>query len=428
MIWIRTNYQKFRKHFKDRGFFCAVWRGIKYFIYLIRKYRLERNLRIGKKVIKNKNTEVICFNKNIKIYYQGKEITKDVGLNTSLLIKDKCFALPQAKWKVKFKEPHRLSLQVKWKKIGILQKWEINLVSPEKIIWDINMEVKRDIKVDERKASIMVSSLYKRWINSYEEGFFPVIRNWEEIPLQLKESKFIGVRNFENDLPNIIFDYAKNYFKTSPSIQNTGKENNARVLNACMGKEEYKEGKYPYFKGEILLIDDEQILEDYIEKAREELTKKIFIKGKENFKVVLVNLPWEKDGKWGVRAGSRWPHIKTEEENNYQPFPFFLAYSASLLKNNGFEVYLIDCLAEKMDFIKLKQKIKEIKPHLLLAETSTPSLYNDLEILKQLSGDFLIALSGPEANIRKKEFLERNPFIDFVLVGEYEVTLLELVK
>ncbi|MCM8784405.1 MAG: radical SAM protein [Candidatus Omnitrophica bacterium] len=428
MMWIKSNYQKFRKHFKDKGFFYALWRGIKYFVYLIKKYKGEKKLHFKKKTLKKGGTEVVCFDKNIKIFWKEKEITKDVGLNTSLIIKGNCFTSPKAKWKVKIIDTDILSILVIWKKIPIRQDWLIKLVSPDKIVWLVDIEIKKDISFEERKASIMVSSLYKRWINSYEEGFFPVIRNWEEIPLQLKESKFIGVRTFENDLLNIIFDYAKNYFKTSPSLQNTGKENNARVLNACMGKEDYKKGKYPYFRGEILLIKDEQILENYIEKARGEFTKKIFLNKKDDFKVVLVNLPWQRDGKWGVRAGSRWPHIKTEEENNYQPFPFFLAYSASLLKNNGFEVYLIDCLAEKIDFIKLKQKIKEIKPQLLLAETSTPSLYNDLEILEQLSGNFPIALSGPEANIRKKEFLERNPFIDFVLVGEYEVTLLELVK
>jgi radical SAM superfamily enzyme YgiQ (UPF0313 family) len=426
---LKSNYQRFRKHFRDRGFFYALWRGIKYFIYLIRRYRVARNLRIRKKAIKNKDIEIVCFSKEIKIFYKGKEITKDVGLNTSLIIKGNCLISPQAKWKVKLINPSTLYLCIKWRKLPILQNWEIKIVSPDKIVWMADIEIKKEIKVEERKASIMISPEYKRWINSFEEGFFPLIRNWEEIDLKLKDSKFIGARSLgKKDLPALIYDFSQNYYKSFPSIQNTDKANFAHVLNVCMKEMDYKKGKYSYFKGEILIIENEQMLEDRLERARKELVKSLPLNKKEKFKVALVNLPWQNNGHWGVRAGSRWPHIKTEEENHYQPFPFFLAYAAALLKENNFQVYLIDCLAQKMTAENLKNKLERICPHLLVAETSTPSLENDLEILRQLKGDLLAALCGPELTIRNITFLEKNPFIDFVLVGEYELTLLELIK
>ena len=122
-------------------------------------------------------------------------------------------------------------------------------------------------------------------------------------------------------------------------------------------------------------------------------------------KILLVNLPWKNGNQWGVRAGSRWPHIKTVPEQGYLPYPFFLAYSAALLKKEGFEVRLIDALAEELPPKLFLKKVVFEKPDLLVAETSTPSLLSDLEILSSLPAEMPIALCGPEANIRNTAFI-----------------------
>ncbi|MFH0985852.1 MAG: cobalamin-dependent protein [Candidatus Omnitrophota bacterium] len=145
-------------------------------------------------------------------------------------------------------------------------------------------------------------------------------------------------------------------------------------------------------------------------------------------KVFLVNLPWKRGGLWGVRAGSRWPHIKTARERHYLPFPFFMAYAAALLKREGFEVRLIDALAEEMPMPRLLSLIRDEKPDLLLAETSTPSLPHDLSMIQKLPPGIPVALCGPEIHIRDVQFLGRHPRITYVMVGEYEITLLELVQ
>ncbi len=129
-----------------------------------------------------------------------------------------------------------------------------------------------------------------------------------------------------------------------------------------------------------------------------------------------------------MRAGSRWPHIKTAREKEYLPFPFFLAYAASLLKREGFEVELVDSLAQELSVRDFFKVVSREKPDLLVAETSTPSLKNDLGILEKISEDLPVALCGPEANIRDPKFLSRHKFIRYVFAGEYEFTLLELAQ
>ncbi|MDD5560766.1 MAG: radical SAM protein [Candidatus Omnitrophica bacterium] len=144
-------------------------------------------------------------------------------------------------------------------------------------------------------------------------------------------------------------------------------------------------------------------------------------------KIILANLPWKSFGKTGVRAGSRWPHLKGPTEKDYLPFPFFLAYAAALLKQNNFDVELVDAIAEKKSYGTFFRQIRKINPQLLVCETSTVSLIHDMGILEKIGKDIPIAICGPDITIRQPAFLKKYPFIKYVLVGEYEFTLLDLV-
>lgn len=151
-------------------------------------------------------------------------------------------------------------------------------------------------------------------------------------------------------------------------------------------------------------------------------------------KTLLVNPPWRKDDRYGVRAGSRWPFTtklqKGKKIPGYMPFPFFLAYSAALLEKNGFDVGLVDGVAEGHTTGEFFEKVKTFRPDLVLIETSTPSIYTDLEIAKDLKEQFemQIAISGPHASVYSHEILENSTSVDYVLKGEYEYILLELVE
>jgi len=147
----------------------------------------------------------------------------------------------------------------------------------------------------------------------------------------------------------------------------------------------------------------------------------------EQLKFLLANIPWQREQLSGVRAGSRWPHIRPDMERDYLPFPFFLAYAASLLQKNGKKVILIDAIAEDMTQLDFLDKISSMGVGYLVAETSVPSFSEDLALLKQISerGISLI-LCGPNAQMYQPSFLKDHSFVDLVLCGEYEETLLEL--
>ncbi|MFC1666931.1 B12-binding domain-containing radical SAM protein [Candidatus Omnitrophota bacterium] len=145
-------------------------------------------------------------------------------------------------------------------------------------------------------------------------------------------------------------------------------------------------------------------------------------------KIVLANLPWRHFGRKGVRAGSRWPHIKAPSERDYMPFPFFLAQATALLRKYDFDADLLDAIADGVSYKYFFKMMHKVKPGLLVCETSTVTLDHDLRLLNRIEKTIPIVLCGPDVNIRKPSFLKNHGFIDYVIVGEYEFTLLDLVR
>ncbi|MDP8253474.1 MAG: radical SAM protein [Candidatus Kaelpia aquatica] len=144
-------------------------------------------------------------------------------------------------------------------------------------------------------------------------------------------------------------------------------------------------------------------------------------------KVALLNMPWKCHGLWGVRAGSRWPHLRhSSNERDYLPYPFFLGYAAALLKENGFNIILVDAIAEQIEVTDFIRTLEKEKPDLIVAETSTPSLGHDLSLAQRIRNIAPVAFCGPEQNIQSIDFFKKNDFIDYILIGEYENILLEL--
>jgi len=148
-------------------------------------------------------------------------------------------------------------------------------------------------------------------------------------------------------------------------------------------------------------------------------------------KILLANPPWIEKNQIGHRAGARFPFmVEKTRKDFFVPFPFFLAYSTSLLKKNGINAKIIDSIAEGESYEKFYEKVKNFHPDVLLIETSTPSFPNDINVAKHIKDTLgtKIAFSGPHVSAFREKILEEFPFVDFVLYGEYEFTILDLAK
>jgi len=148
-------------------------------------------------------------------------------------------------------------------------------------------------------------------------------------------------------------------------------------------------------------------------------------------KILLANPPCRiplRGGKerYFVRAGSRWPFSivkKREEPLAYLPFPFYLAYAASLLERHGFNVEVLDSIAMNQTEEEFLKKVKQIKPDLIFFETSTPTIKQDLALAREIKEKFhpIVCLAGAHASHFPEEILTKNYFVDYIFLREYEL-------
>lgn len=390
--------------------------------------------------IKNGGVSLSYKDQTTRLFWRGEEITFKSGfnaaINTAGIWTDSSFG----KWEIINKGKDFFILKNIWRQLPIICIWKFRIDKKGYIQWTIHMEVQEFLEIDERRVAIVISPSYKAWVSSYEEGRFPSIIGWQDMPLENFSSRLVGVRfSKENILPSFTLEFEDNKFgRTLPLIQNTSPEIGSRLIGAsfkdAVDRRCYRESTYIFFSGKIHIYKDEKALDNKIQKRKrislDNLKRKRKIYKNKDVKVSLVNMVWQKHERNGVRAGSRWPHIKDISEGEYLPFPFFLAYSVSLLRKNNINVDMIDFAALEVPEERFLKDLSQREFDILVTETSTPSFYYDMELLKKISFslDVPIVLCGCHPEIYKPEFLEKYSFIDFVLFGEYELTLLEFVK
>ncbi len=111
-------------------------------------------------------------------------------------------------------------------------------------------------------------------------------------------------------------------------------------------------------------------------------------------------------------------------------YPMWLCYAAGLLESAGFEVKVIDAPARGLDHSQIYKMASEFCPSLVVVDTSTPSIANDVSVasrIKELTGGFTV-LVGTHPSVLPEETLKINGAIDAVARREYEYTILDLAK
>lgn len=155
-------------------------------------------------------------------------------------------------------------------------------------------------------------------------------------------------------------------------------------------------------------------------------------------KVLLANPSCKEDinrkyERYYIRSGSRWPHSGVKLKGiipHYLPFPFFLAYTAALLKEASFDVYVIDAIALDISEENFLERIQKINPHIIFYEATTPTIDYDLYLAEKIKNfaDPIVIIGGAHASFFASQIVKDNESIDFILKGEYEWTLLDLLK
>jgi len=135
-------------------------------------------------------------------------------------------------------------------------------------------------------------------------------------------------------------------------------------------------------------------------------------------KIVLINPDFDEVG----------DNKNFEKAVNIIP-PLGLMYIASVLEKHGFEVKIIDCYLEKSK-INLGEILKKESPDIVGISTATPTFGDVTRIARMIRNNFpdiFIVIGGYHVSAIPRQAMSSGLF-DFGVIGEGEITFLELVK
>jgi radical SAM superfamily enzyme YgiQ (UPF0313 family) len=144
-------------------------------------------------------------------------------------------------------------------------------------------------------------------------------------------------------------------------------------------------------------------------------------------RVLLINPPAAdgvrqvREGRCMQRAGA-WTAVWT---------PISLATCAAVLRRDGHQVRLRDCIVEDLDFKALAHIIGAFRPELVVFNAVTPALVSDLGTarwVKAVCPQARCAAIGIHGTALPAETLELEPALDAVVRGEPELTVADLAS
>ena len=141
-------------------------------------------------------------------------------------------------------------------------------------------------------------------------------------------------------------------------------------------------------------------------------------------KILLLNPPF-------LPKFSRFSRSPAVTKSGTIYFPNWHAYAAGWCEKSGHKVMLLDSPARELGRQESYKLIEEFKPGIVVVYTSTPSIYNDVEIageIKSLLPDCFVVLAGPHVSALPAETLALDVRVDAVARGEYDQTLVELAE
>lgn len=139
---------------------------------------------------------------------------------------------------------------------------------------------------------------------------------------------------------------------------------------------------------------------------------------------MVINEPYVK----GFNRTQRWA---ARTRGRVLRAPDWLAYATAVLEEAGIETKLFDFPAMDWDKQDLLRLVRNEAPDVVVLDSTTPSIYSDIEcarICKQESGARVVMV-GPHVSALPIETLSSaDGALDAVCVGEYDLTVLDVVR
>ncbi len=141
-------------------------------------------------------------------------------------------------------------------------------------------------------------------------------------------------------------------------------------------------------------------------------------------KILVINEPFVKDfcrtQRWAARTRGRVLRA-----------PDWLAYATAVLEKDGIDAELYDFPALGWNKKRLALLIKEKRPDFAVLDSTTPSIYSDIECAKIVkdNSSAKVIMVGPHISSLPKATLElADGAVDVACIGEYDYTVRDSIK
>ncbi len=204
-----------------------------------------------------------------RLFWEGTEITKDLGLYSSILSKEVWYDSSQAYWKVRKSQKGKLTAIGFWPWIPISQTWEFSLSNEKTVLWRISNEIWDEAVLEKGQVSLMLSNKYKEWfVYKKASGKFPdrfIQHNgvfWDRLwcgdtasPIGVKKCKLKKTFLDRQFLPALIYSCSADYQGRYSIIENTDNLFQARILQCELSpSQRYNAEGNKYFGAQIKII------------------------------------------------------------------------------------------------------------------------------------------------------------------------------
>lgn len=117
----------------------------------------------------------------------------------------------------------------------------------------------------------------------------------------------------------------------------------------------------------------------------------------------------------------------------YLPPPTGLLVLAAYVEEElpEIEIEILDCQAERKDWKGVRETIESFSPSIVATSGFTCNVYvcaRVVEVAKKVNDDIVTVVGGQHFSFTTEESLNDFPEIDYIVRGEGEVTLVELIK
>lgn len=197
-----------------------------------------------------------------RLFLKGSEITKNLGIYTSLYSKDfhingRWYVSLEALWEIVSFKRERMVLRGNWPYLPLTQIWQIK-AEKNSFIWNVDMEVYAPVNIEKEQAFLMLSDKYQNWGAFSKQRFsFPQsfsLSQWESL-YRNKETSKLYVDGDGGILPNLSFALSGREDGFEAIVENANNMYSSRVIGfqkeLAQDKQTITSGLYKYFQGII---------------------------------------------------------------------------------------------------------------------------------------------------------------------------------